>query len=270
MTQELATRQDKGQDQAAVWEKVVIGGDLKDLSPSERIRYYGDFCNAVGVDPRTRPFSYLYLNNKLVLYALKDCTEQLRNNRRISIDKPTSEVIDDVYVVSVTAHMPDGRTDSDIGAVNIAGVKGDAKANAMMKALTKGKRRVTLSICGLGIPDESELETIPNARVVTVTETGEIVEPLPAPKKAVALSETVEDIDGPAPIRPTAMTPAPEVVATRQRIMGLVKELGRSMDAKLLAYFAQTEGCPWQDATLEQLTHFEGHVADLLAKKAEK
>jgi len=29
----------------------------------------------------------------------------------------------------------------------------------MMKAETKAKRRATLSICGLGIPDESEIET---------------------------------------------------------------------------------------------------------------
>ena len=33
----------------------------------------------------------------------------------------------------------------------------------MMKAETKAKRRVTLSICGLGMLDETEVETIPHA-----------------------------------------------------------------------------------------------------------
>ena len=45
----------------------------------------------------------------------------------------------------------------------IAGLKGDALANGLMKAETKAKRRCTLSLCGLGMLDESEIETIPGA-----------------------------------------------------------------------------------------------------------
>ena len=43
----------------------------------------------------------------------------------------------------------------------------DDLANAFMKAETKAKRRVTLSICGLGILDETEIETIKNVTPVT-------------------------------------------------------------------------------------------------------
>jgi hypothetical protein len=39
----------------------------------------------------------------------------------------------------------------------------DEKANAIMKAETKSKRRATLSICGLGFLDETEIETIRDA-----------------------------------------------------------------------------------------------------------
>jgi hypothetical protein len=46
--------------------------------------------------------------------------------------------------------------------VNISGLKGDNYANALMKCVTKAKRRVTLSIVGLGMLDESELDTIKN------------------------------------------------------------------------------------------------------------
>ena len=52
------------------------------------------------------------------------------------------------------------------GAVNVAGLKADALANAYMKAITKAKRRATLSISGLGWIDESEIETISTARRV--------------------------------------------------------------------------------------------------------
>jgi hypothetical protein len=54
-------------------------------------------------------------------------------------------------------------------------------ANLQMKAVTKGKRRLTLSLCGLGWLDETEVETIPNAQPVIVTEKGEIA-PIPEPK----------------------------------------------------------------------------------------
>src|SRR6185312_3719783 len=41
-----------------------------------------------------------------------------------------------------------------------------------MKAETKAKRRVTLSICGLGMLDETEVDSIPDARRVQDIDTG--------------------------------------------------------------------------------------------------
>src|SRR5262245_20253745 len=73
-------------------------------------------------------------------------------------------MIDDIYVVTAQATLPSGRQDESIGAVTIGGKKGDDKCNALMKAETKAKRRVTLSICGLGMLDETELETIKDAK----------------------------------------------------------------------------------------------------------
>lgn len=47
-----------------------------------------------------------------------------------------------------------------------------------MKAETKAKRRVTLSVAGLGWLDETEVVSVPDARPVTVDpETGEVVYP---------------------------------------------------------------------------------------------
>jgi hypothetical protein len=61
--------------------------------------------------------------------------------------------------------MPDGRIDEATGAVTISGLKGEALANAMMKAETKAKRRVTLSMSGLNMLDESEVKDIAPPRV---------------------------------------------------------------------------------------------------------
>src|SRR3982750_2085850 len=146
-------------------EKALVGGDLKDLSTSERLAYYNAVCNSLKLNPLTKPFEYITLNNKLVLYAKKDCTEQLRKLYSISLKIVARELVDGIYIVTAQATTPDGRTDESIGAVSVEGIKGDMKANATMRAETKSKRRVTLSICGLGMLDESEIETIPNARV---------------------------------------------------------------------------------------------------------
>lgn len=163
------------QKQANLLENVLIEGDLSNLSPAERVSYYKAVCSSLGLNSLTKPFKYIILNGKLTLYALKDCTEQLRNNRGVSVPALEKEVINGIYVVTSHAVMPDGRQDSSIGAVSIEGLKGEHLANAMMKAETKSKRRVTLSICGLGMLDETEVETIHDARHVTVNvETGEI------------------------------------------------------------------------------------------------
>ena len=45
---------------------------------------------------------------------------------------------------------------TSIGAVSIKGLQGENLANALMKAETKAKRRVTLSLAGLGWLDETE------------------------------------------------------------------------------------------------------------------
>ena len=164
-------------DDAALIESVVIGGDLSKLTPEQRVNYYRSVCHSLDINPLTRPFDYITLNGKLTLYARKDATDQLRKKHGISVEKPDIRYEDDWIIVTVQAEeVATGRKDSDIGVVNKKDM-GGAFGNALMKAVTKAKRRVTLSICGLGMLDETEIETIPNARPVTVIEeTGEIIE----------------------------------------------------------------------------------------------
>ena len=79
----------------------------------------------------------------------------------------------------MTAYARDkeGREDSSTGAVSIASLKGEALANAIMKAETKSKRRVTLSLCGLGMLDETEVASVPAAKPSMVdVETGEVLD----------------------------------------------------------------------------------------------
>ena len=179
---------------AAVMEQVVINGDLDKLSAQDRVAYYKRVCESVGVNPFTRPFQYIRLNGKLTLYAAKDCTEQLRAQRGISITGLAATFDKDaaVYTVIATAIDREGRTDSATGAVPLGNeVKGEARANAIMKAETKAKRRVTLSISGLGWLDESETGSITGAQVVDMHDD---LEALPGGRVAAQEAKSVVSV----------------------------------------------------------------------------
>jgi len=163
MTTALATT-----SEADAIERVLISGDLEQLRPEQRIAYYRSVCESVGLNPLTQPFEYIKLNGKLRLYARKDCTDQLRKIHAISVAIVAREKVDEVYVVTARTSMPNGRQDESIGAVPLQGLKGENLANALMKAETKAKRRATLSICGLGMLDETEVDSVPSAQRVEV------------------------------------------------------------------------------------------------------
>jgi len=163
---DLATRDDG----LGVIERVVAHGDLSKLTPEQRASYYFEICSSLKLNPLTRPFEYLTINGKLLLYARKDATDQLRALHKVSLEITARETIGELYVVTAKARTPDGRTDEEIGAVTVKGLSGEAFANALMRASTKAKRRVTLSLCGLGFLDESELETIRDAAPVVFSD----------------------------------------------------------------------------------------------------
>ena len=161
-------------DEAQLMESVLLGGDLSKLSPAQRVNYYNKVCSSMGLNPLTKPFDYINLNGKLTLYARKDATEQLRKIHNVCIDDVDIQETEKQFVVKVKGHDKDGRTDVEVGVVNKTDMRGDI-ANVQMKAVTKAKRRLTLSLCGLGWLDETEVQTIPDAQPVIVDEGGEIV-----------------------------------------------------------------------------------------------
>lgn len=231
--------------EAALIERVVIGGDLSKLTPQDRTRYYIAYCRSVGLNPMTQPLAYLRLSGKEVLYAKREAADQLRKINGISLDVTARERIDDLYCVTVKATDKTGRTDSDIGAVSIAGLKGEALANAMLKAVTKGKRRVTLSISGLGLLDETEVETIPGARTIEPDRITD--EPAPDPRTS---NEIYDPESG-------------EVRSDGDRILEAARSAAGAGDAALKRY--------WRDVPEQTRIFLKEYGAELrdLADKAD-
>ena len=157
MSKEVVKSVDETQDAI---EKCLLDGDLSKLTLDQRLSYYKQVCETVGLNPLTKPFQYIVLNGKLTMYALKGATDQLRKIYNINCTITKEAYIEDIYVVTVEVKDKTGRIDVDMGFAKVAGMKGDMLGNAMLKAVTKAKRRATLSMCGLGMLDEDEVATI--------------------------------------------------------------------------------------------------------------
>jgi hypothetical protein len=152
---------------AETLEQVVVAGDLSKLTPAQRLEWYQARCEAAGLDPRTQPFQYLSLQGRLTLYATRAATDSLIASRKLTVeilDRRYDETLG-AYEVRCRVTFPDGHHVEDLAAIPLSNLRGEALCNAVMKCVTKAKRRTVLSACGLGMLDESEVESIPQARV---------------------------------------------------------------------------------------------------------
>ena len=197
--QHLMVLQEEMQLSEAV-EQALAVGDMSKLSAEHRTQYYNALCLSIGLNPLTRPFGYFKDDDgKIVMYARKECAEQLRKRERVSVKETGREWIEEhMLAISVTASTPDGREEDEIGIVYLANkdgkpYTGQYRANMMMKCLTKAKRRATLGLVGLGFPSEDDMQP---AQVVHVDmQTGEVLEPeaLPAPAPAKQAFAAIQD-----------------------------------------------------------------------------
>ena len=158
----------------AIQESIVLRGDLSGLNEQQKKNYYLFRCRQVGLDAAAKPFDLLKLNGKEILYANAGATQQLCSIHRLSTQITHRERIDDIYIVSVRVTAADGRVSENQGAVSVGNARGDALANAILKATTKAIRRAVLAHCGLGMMDETEVETIPEARVMPMVITEDV------------------------------------------------------------------------------------------------
>jgi hypothetical protein len=174
------------------FEALMLHGDLSKLSPKEKISYYKLTCEKIGIDWMSHPFDYLTLNGKEVLYLRASGAYEIAKKHNVSFEIKHVERLGDAYVVTARAtqagfihekatggiqSLP-SRHNEATGAVDVKGLYGERLCNAMLKAETKAKRRAIISLLGLPMMDETEVETIPNATIkqAELTEDVEVVE----------------------------------------------------------------------------------------------
>lgn len=163
--------------------ELLAQGDMAKLSTEHRVHYLRSVCESLGLNPLTQPIKFMALSGKVVPYATAECAAQLRKIHNISVAIVDRAKREDLLVVTARATLPDGRFDESIAALDLTGLAGERLANQLMKCETKAKRRVTLSIVGLSMLDETEVETVQASeargadRVATIVrQTQEVVE----------------------------------------------------------------------------------------------
>lgn len=189
----------------AILLNAISKGDCKNLSESQKIEYYRARCDAAGLDYRTTPFQFISVQGKTVLYATKAASDQLTAKHGIKLTILGQTTENGIRLVTARAVTKDGRETEDVGAVSVVNLKGDDLCNAFMKAVTKAKRRAILSVCGLGMLDETEIETIP---VITYGEAAHNIE-AHTPPGAVGSPEAIT-AEQPPQVEATEEPPEPE------------------------------------------------------------
>jgi hypothetical protein len=131
--------------------KLITRGDLSKLTPEQLVQVYIARCDALGLDARAQPFEVISFRGQTKLYPKKEAAEQLRKLNGISTTI-TEETVTPEGILRVRIRGVDreGREDEEVAALFIKGLQGEDLANAYMKVITKAKRRITLSMCGLG------------------------------------------------------------------------------------------------------------------------
>lgn len=214
----------------AVVEKVITGGDLGQLTPEQRVRYYIETCDSLKLNWKTKPFDVVSLrgNGPKILYPNKGCAEQLAGIHNVSVDLLEAYTEQGVRIQKAKACLANGRCVTKTGAVTVDGLRGDNYANAVMKCETKAHRRAVLALVGLNMPDESELETIPGSQRFTMDVVSGDIAPQPsrastAPTRAHTATPVVEVVNADTgEIKPPAFDPA---TATQKQIKAEITRL---------------------------------------------
>lgn len=151
--------------QDAAVQQYIIKQDISALSKPMQVAFYVAECKRLRVDPASHPIDLLKdKEGRLKPYYNSECATQMENDRNVSCTPVNQGFLTDeddrFYFAEVKATGPDGRSKTRKGIISVKGLKGQEKANAMMKAETKANRRATLALLGMSTADEGDGQVI--------------------------------------------------------------------------------------------------------------
>lgn len=193
-------------------EHILATGDLSKLTPAQRVAYYLARCAELGLSSLSRPFDWLTLDGKLVLYANARCLEQIGRNYQVSTRKLREANVGDLHVVEMEARAANGRTATASKYVSLRDARGEPLrgqrlGDAFHKAETGARRRAVLALVGLTAPDEDDAR----GRRVVVDADGNVLDHPTAEQRELASNPTAARVIG-APTFETQAAPEDAVI----------------------------------------------------------
>lgn len=152
--------------QAAI-ERVILNKDLRSLTEIERVQYNFALCRSLGLNPLTNPIDYIVdsKSGKMTPYINAIGVAQIRSIHNIST-KITARTTDNQHIHYVTAIATDanGRNEETTAMVALIDkygktLTGQKRADKMMAAETKAKRRATLALVGIPWADSGQVQS---------------------------------------------------------------------------------------------------------------
>jgi hypothetical protein len=233
---------------------IVITGDLSQLTEAQQTQHYLQVCAALGLDYHLHPLEYIFTDSpnggrKLILYVLRAGSDALRKLNGVDIIDISTRIEDGVVTTTAKAKDKTGRTDIATGAVSIQGKNTHERANAIMASETKAKRRVTLSLSGCGLLDETEVADLTSK--ITVVDAGIGVSAAPQLVVPKVSQAPAKDVTSALPVIPPSVPESVKPIGKDPRITkykfevlqagGMQSEVGKPIGLKwskfLLGHF---------------------------------
>lgn len=241
MSQSIAKQQTQ-QPAQTIAVRIALNGNLAALSEPQIWEYYQQMCGWLELDPLSRPFDILEgyegtgENRQLrkVLYPNSSCSAQLANKRRVSFGPVKIEAEAGlaglgmkIARITVECATPEGRKLVGEAFIDLVGkygpLTGKNLENALKKGATQARRRGTLQLCGLTLPDEDEHQSI---SVLGEIEEEPVIEMRPAqlPGNAGVLGPGGAGVDAAEEAEPDPDREAYEQELEHRELEGYLKE----------------------------------------------
>ena len=144
--------------------RAQLQNDWAGVSDGDRLKAVMAICKALDIPTPLNPFKFINMKGRVVLYAPSEASQLLADAKKASV-LITGKVLDQetgIYTVECRV-TTQARTVDNYACVYIGDLKGEARANAMMKCATKAQRRTVFGAFGLSVADDDDLAFIPPA-----------------------------------------------------------------------------------------------------------
>lgn len=239
--------------------QILSAGNLAALSPQDKVQLYVETCAELGLNWRTKPFVITKIGGGgEALYLTAEGAEQLAALHEISVEQTDARELRGVYMVTMRATAPNGRSVTKTGGKPIGpNVAGEAFIDAVKKAETQAYRRAVKACVSLNTYDP----TRPRPAIVAaeLAEAAEALAPVLAadardPDASGEPHETIDPDTGEITDGQFRPVKASHLRVAKGRLWQMARKRGIASEIEIRA-LAALLGVDLDSATIDEINH---------------